>query len=191
MIGAKNLTLNTCVQVSRSVSIEPSLEPPAPFGEIAALLTSACSMPPSRRSRMSEIARVVSAGVARSTWIWSSGPASQGQSSGNGCREQVITRQPAEEKRIPVAWPMPRLAPVRSSVRRGALDDEGINGSLVLCHARFRARHPRLFGPVGNQDVVGRDKPCRDHLSLGIKPYLGPRAVRRVAAEFDAVVQAE
>ena len=32
-----------------------------------------------------------------------------------------MTRQPAEEKRITVAWPMPRLAPVRSSVRRGAL----------------------------------------------------------------------
>ncbi|MFX5952769.1 hypothetical protein ABTE58_19010, partial [Acinetobacter baumannii] len=32
---------------------------------------------------------------------------------------QVMTRQPALEKRITVAWPMPRLAPVRSSVRRG------------------------------------------------------------------------
>ena len=32
-----------------------------------------------------------------------------------------MTRQPAEEKRITVAWPIPRLAPVRSSVRRGAL----------------------------------------------------------------------
>src|ERR1700716_274360 len=53
--------------------------------------------------------------------MWSSGPASHGQSSGKGCREQVMTRQPAEENRITVAWPMPRLAPVRSSVRRGAL----------------------------------------------------------------------
>jgi hypothetical protein len=26
-----------------------------------------------------------------------------------------------------VAWPMPRLAPVRSSVRRGALDDCGMD----------------------------------------------------------------
>jgi hypothetical protein len=31
----------------------------------------------------------------------------------------VITRQPAAEKRLTVAWPMPRLAPVRRSVRRG------------------------------------------------------------------------
>src|SRR6186997_2351156 len=30
-----------------------------------------------------------------------------------------MTRQPAAEKRLTVAWPMPRLAPVRSSVRRG------------------------------------------------------------------------
>src|ERR1700751_1248234 len=33
-----------------------------------------------------------------------------------------MTRQPALEKRITVAWPMPRLAPVRSSVRRGRLE---------------------------------------------------------------------
>jgi hypothetical protein len=31
----------------------------------------------------------------------------------------VITRQPAAEKRLTVAWPIPRLAPVRSNVRRG------------------------------------------------------------------------
>jgi hypothetical protein len=32
-----------------------------------------------------------------------------------------MTRQPAAEKRFTVACPMPRLAPVRSSVRRGWL----------------------------------------------------------------------
>ena len=53
--------------------------------------------------------------------MWSSGPASHGQFSGKGWREQVITRQPAAEKRFTVAWPMPRLAPVSSSVRRGWL----------------------------------------------------------------------
>ncbi len=31
-------------------------------------------------------------------------------------REQVRTRQPAAEKRLTVAWPMPRLAPVRRMV---------------------------------------------------------------------------
>ena len=30
------------------------------------------------------------------------------------------------ENRIAVAWPMPRLAPVKSSVRRGALDEGGM-----------------------------------------------------------------
>jgi hypothetical protein len=76
--------------------------------------------------RISEIARVVSAWSARSTSMWSSGPAPHGQTSGKACREQVMTRQPAEENRIAVAWPMPRLAPVKSSVRRGALDEEGM-----------------------------------------------------------------
>ena len=49
MIGAKKLTRKTWFQVSRSVSTLPSLLPFAAFGEIAALLTSACSWPPSRR----------------------------------------------------------------------------------------------------------------------------------------------
>ena len=44
------------------------------------------------------------------------GSASQGQFSGNSWREQVMTRQPAEAKRLTVAWPMPREAPVRIRV---------------------------------------------------------------------------
>jgi hypothetical protein len=68
--------------------------------------------------------------------MWSSGPAPHGQISGNACREQVMTRQPAEEKRIAVAWPMPRLAQVRSSVRRGAFDEEGIRNSFGWRHGR-------------------------------------------------------
>ena len=126
MIGAKKLTRNTWLQVSMSVSMVPSRLPSGAFGEIAALLTSACSSSFSSRLRISEIARVVSAWSARSTSMWSSGPAPHGQISGKACREQVMTRQPAEEKRIAVAWPMPRLAPVKSSVRRGALDEEGM-----------------------------------------------------------------
>src|SRR5580698_10845937 len=85
-----------------------------------------------------------------------------------------MTRQPAEEKRITVAWPMPRLAPVSSRVRRGVLADEvGINGSLVLRHARPCAGHPRLRN------------------WLWVEPRPGPWLIRRGAAEFDAVVQAE
>ena len=72
-----------------------------------------------------------------------------------------MTRQPAEEKRITVAWPMPRLAPVRSSVRRGALLDG-----------------------------------CMDYFQAsGIQPHFSPGLDfpldRRVAAEFDTVVQTE
>ena len=53
--------------------------------------------------------------------MWSSGPISQGQFSGKACREQVMTRHPAEAKRFTVAWPMPREAPVRMSVFRSSL----------------------------------------------------------------------
>ena len=53
--------------------------------------------------------------------IWSSGPAGQGQSSENSWREHVNTRQPSREKRLTVAWPMPRLAPVSTSVFLGSV----------------------------------------------------------------------
>ena len=121
MIGAKKLIWNTVLPVlDRRCRSCRAATPPGPLGEIAALLTSA-----SRRlswalsrSRISPIAERGPAGSARSTWMWSSGPASHGQFSGKGWREQVITRQPAEEKRFTVAWPMPREAPVRISVLR-------------------------------------------------------------------------
>src|SRR6202045_4755936 len=62
--------------------------------------------------------------------MWSSGPASHGQFSGNGWREQVMTRQPVAEKRFTVAWPMPRLAPVSSRARRGWLSWGVVIGGL-------------------------------------------------------------
>src|SRR5690242_12681556 len=101
-----------------------------------------------------------------------------------------MTRQPALEKRITVAWPMPRLAPVRSSVRRGALVDDGINSSLSSsCPGLSRASTSSL--PIATRkDVDGRDKPGHDGF-LRIHPHLAPGLARRVAAEFDAVVQAE
>src|SRR5690348_14544359 len=76
--------------------------------------------------------------------MWSSGPASHGQFSGKAWREQVITRQPAAEKRFTVAWPMPRLAPVRSSVRRGWFEVGIVNplSDETLNHHRFTLKRP-------------------------------------------------
>ena len=86
MMGAKKLTWNTVFQSSAEVSIVLSLAPPGFFGLIAALLTSACSFEPCSFSFsfISPIATSRSAMLARSTWMWSSGPASHGQSSAKG-----------------------------------------------------------------------------------------------------------
>src|SRR5262245_3557957 len=194
MMGAKKFTWNTCSHTLRPVSSVPSRVPPVALGEIAALLTSACSSPSSRRL-VSAIASSVLSGLDRSTWMWSSGPASHGQFSGNGWREQVMTRQPAAEKRLTVAWPIPRLAPVRSSVRRGWL--AGWFGMTV-----FRTESSRLPGssePASR--LVGyawshflSENRCprfRKMLLSRIEARLAPRAVRGVAGEFHALVQAE
>src|SRR6478752_7385350 len=77
--------------------------------------------------------------------MWSSGPISHGQFSGKPWREQVMTRQPAAEKRFTVAWPMPRLAPVNRSVRRGWLDEFGIRLSRI--HAHFGPRLAQRRAP--------------------------------------------
>src|SRR5262249_49008774 len=53
MIGAKKFTRNTWSQTSTVVSIEERRVAPLALGEIAALLTSACSSPFSRRCLMS------------------------------------------------------------------------------------------------------------------------------------------
>jgi len=69
MIGAKKLTWKTWCQTSMDVSSDPSRLPPSAFGEIAALLTSACSSWPSIRRLISSIAAIVLASSARSTWM--------------------------------------------------------------------------------------------------------------------------
>src|SRR5262245_4381312 len=49
-----------------------------------------------------------------------------------------MTRQPAAENRFTVACPMPRLAPVKSSVRRGWLEcDVGIGSITSWIEPRF------------------------------------------------------
>src|SRR6266849_1319706 len=75
--------------------------------------------------------------------MWSSGPISHGQFSGKACREQVMTRQPAAEKRFTVACPMPRLAPVKRSVRRCWLGCDvgmGVNSQKIGAGSRIEAR---------------------------------------------------
>jgi hypothetical protein len=71
MMGAKKLTWNTCCQSSIGVSREESRLPPSPFGETAALLTSAFSCEPCARNRslISAMARMVLSVSARSTWM--------------------------------------------------------------------------------------------------------------------------
>src|SRR6185437_7725861 len=163
----KKFTWNTWCQTSMVVSSEPSRAPASALGEMAALLTSACNSLLSSRRLISSIASSVLASSARSTWMWSSGPASHGQFSGNGWREQVITRQPAAENRLTVAWPIPRLAPVKSSVLRG-----------------------RLVGDVGISDLKHPSSGTSD-ASSRIKPRLAPRRAQVFPPEFDAIVQAE
>jgi len=59
-----------------------------------------------------------SAGSARSAVIWCVQFGSRLHSGGTASREQVMMRQPASLKRLTVACPMPRLAPVNSRTLR-------------------------------------------------------------------------
>ena len=72
-----------------------------------------------------------------------------------GWREQVMTRQPALEKRFTVAWPMPREAPVRSMMRCGWLELAGMVGgtfrALPAPAGREGERGPAA-GPGGTRD---------------------------------------
>jgi hypothetical protein len=49
-----------------------------------------------------------------------------------------MTRHPALEKRITVAWPMPRLAPVSSNVRRGVFGGAVVIKAMSLSGANAR-----------------------------------------------------
>src|ERR1700687_3878363 len=101
--------------------------------------------------------------------MWSSGPASQRHFSGKPWREQVITRQPPEEKRLTVACPMPRLAPLRIRVLRSSFGIWAMSGAASLVAANRKIR------------------PC---LSSRIEPRLDPGRVGGRAPEHDSVVQA-
>ena len=132
MIGAKKLTRNTWLQVSMSVSI--GAEPRAAVGlrrdrgvvdqRVQLVVLQPLADFRNRARGVGVVGEVDLDVILRARRPTGSLP-------GKACREQVMTRQPAEEKRITVAWPMPRLAPVRSSVRRGALDEEGMSVSQL------------------------------------------------------------
>ena len=62
-------TSNTWRHRSWLDSSVPSRSPLGPLGEMAALLTRACSLPSVRRERISSAARIVSLESDRSTWM--------------------------------------------------------------------------------------------------------------------------
>jgi hypothetical protein len=118
MIGAKKFTRRTWSQTSTVVSIEDNRLPPSALGEIAALLTSAMQFAVIEPlldlgdgcERAAGIGQVDLDVILRPHFpraVLRKRMASK------------MTRQPAAEKRFTVAWPMPRLAPVSSSARRG------------------------------------------------------------------------
>ena len=119
--------------------------PSAPFGEMPALLTSASSRPAGSRRRISATASMVSLGSARSTWMWSSGPASQGQSSG---------------KRVPRAGDHPPAG--RGEALDGRVADAaagaGQEQRLAVGHRRYARSDPgEQLGLLGLELLRGQD----------------------------------
>ena len=161
MIGAKKLTWNTVFQ-SPVVSRQLSRPPPSPLGEIAALLTSACSRPPCAFSRsfITAMASSVLSGSARSTWMWSSGPASQGQASG-----KAMTR-----------------AGDHAPAGRGEALDRGVANA-----ARCAGQDQGLAVLIGDRDMRGKVALG----AARIEPGLGQGRVRRASPEHDPVMQPE
>src|SRR6185312_13483452 len=99
-----------------------------------------------------------------------------------------MTRQPAAEKRFTVACPIPRLAPVSSSVRRGWFGCGAVVMPFTLPYF-----DPATFDL---QTLASESRPCR--LSAldrarrsGVKPRFAPRRAALGAAELDALVQPE
>src|SRR5471032_3666312 len=76
--------------------------------------------------------RLTSSRSARSICTWFLSPPGHGQSTLNGWHETVMTRQPPALNFLTVAWPMPRLVPVRTRVRvfAGTVMG-GIRGTLL------------------------------------------------------------
>src|SRR6516225_10957256 len=114
--GAKKFSWKTARQASSVPFRMPRRSLKEVLGEIAALLTRAWSGPPARIPFAVATKVSTAAGSARSTVTCRFQFGSRRHSSGTSSREQVMMRQPSWLKRFTVAWPMPRLAPVRTSV---------------------------------------------------------------------------
>jgi hypothetical protein len=113
MIGAKKLTWNTCCQ--HDVGLVRQARAAVRL-VVAALLTSACNWPSGSLRLISSIARRVG-GIAEIDLVWSSG---RRRISGSGAR--AGDDAPAGGRNASVAWPIPRLAPVNSNVRRAVIE---------------------------------------------------------------------
>ena len=116
--GAKKFSSNTRCQPSMAPFRQPSRSLIGVLGEMPALFTSACSGSPFSARLASSTKRARLSGSDRSVGMWWVQLGSRRQSAGTSSREQEITRQPSALKRATVAWPMPRLAPVRMTVLR-------------------------------------------------------------------------
>ena len=176
MIGAKKFTWNTCCQASH-VGLDRA-EPRAALGlrrdrgivdqrvQLAAFepLLDLLRWPAS-----------VFSGSARSTWMWSSGPASHGHFSGNGCREQVMTRQPAAGKALHrrVADAAACAGQQQCAARRVGVDRRCHLGSricLVEAHGYSRVLVHGASGAVRRNSMRScsrNGRSCQNSIAIG------------------------
>src|SRR5918994_348276 len=150
--GAKKFSSNTARQALRSPLRHPSRSLIGVLGETPALLTRECSGPPASTLLASRTKSALLSGSPRSAAIWWVQLGAALQSSGIVSREQVITRQPSWLKRWTVAWPIPRLAPVRMTV---FLSGAGVSDMPPTLHYRRDACQAR-HGPRKTSPAAGR-----------------------------------
>src|SRR3954466_1038463 len=153
--GAKKFSSNTARHALRSPLRQPSRSLIGVLGETPALLTRECRGPPASTLLASRTKSALLSGSPRSAAIWWVQLGSALQSSGIVSREQVITRQPSWLKRWTVAWPIPRLAPVRITVFLSDMMGWRLPHVPAACKARrtksaeqpeCRAGAPEQFG---------------------------------------------
>src|SRR6266404_2487252 len=172
--GAKKLSWKTLCQPAMSPLRQPSRSLVGALGETPALLTSACSGPPSSSVLASAMKASSAAASPRSAVIWCVQFGSRWHSGGTGSREVVMMRQPASLNRRTVAWPMPRLAPVRMRFLRSAIMParlrQHIGARLVFRIRRAERPRPLLMRQQHRQPAFADDLhrgAAEDHLAPG------------------------